>query len=137
MDPSLAPAGYYTCTIFSHYFPYNVPKGKLKELSHVMAERTIDKIARFAPNFRGAIMDKVVLTQQYFESTYGVTAGDFASGLIHPGQMWNRRPVPGYSDYTTPIQNLFMCGSACHPGCGITCVPGYNSGHEVLKHWKK
>jgi phytoene dehydrogenase-like protein len=137
MDPSLAPAGYYTCTIFSHYFPYNVPKGKLKELSHVMAERTIDKIARFAPNFRGAIMDKVVLTQQYFESTYGVTAGDFASGLIHPGQMWNRRPVPGYSDYTTPIQNLFMCGSACHPGCGITCVPGYNSGHEVLKYWQK
>lgn len=137
MDPSLAPAGYYTCTIFSHYFPYNVPKGKLKELSHVMAERTIDKIAQFAPNFRSAIMDKVVLTQQYFESTYGVTGGDFASGLIHPSQMWNRRPVPGYSDYTTPIDNLFMCGSACHPGCGITCVPGYNGAQAVLKSWKK
>jgi len=137
MDPSLAPAGYYTCTIFSHYFPYDVPPGKHKELSTVMAERAIDQIAKYAPNFRGAIMDKVVLTQQYFESTFGVTGGDFASGLIKPSQMWNRRPVPGYSDYSTPIGNLFMCGSACHPGPGITCIPGYNGAQAVLKKWKK
>jgi len=119
-DPSLAPSGYHTCTIFAHYFPYN------------MAERMIDKIAQYAPNFRGAIMDKVVLTQQYFESTFNATAGDFCGGLLQPSQMWDRRPVPGYSDYTTPIKNLFMCGSACHPGPGITCVPGYNGAEAAL-----
>ena len=136
MDPSLAPAGYYTCTMFSHYFPCDVPPGKHKELSRVMAERAIDQITRYAPNFRGAIIDKVVLTQKYFESTYGVTGGDFSSGLIHPGQMWNNRPVPGWGGYTTPIENLYMCGSACHPGPGITCVPGWNGAHRVLRDWK-
>jgi len=30
-----------------------------------------------------------------------------------------------------------MCGSACHPGPGVTCAPGYNSANEVLKNWKK
>ncbi len=137
MDRSLAPQGYHTCTIFSHYFPYDVPRSKHKELSRLMAERAINQIARHAPNFRGAIMDKVVLTQQYFESTFGVTGGDFASGLIHPGQMWDSRPVPGWSGYTTPIKNLFMCGSACHPGPGITCVPGYNGARKVLTNWKQ
>jgi phytoene dehydrogenase-like protein len=137
LDPSLAPAGHYTCTIFSHYFPYDVPKGKHKELSRLMAERAIDKITQYAPNFRSAIMDKVVLTQQYFESTFGATGGDFTLGLISPGQMWDRRPVRGWSDYRTPVANLFMCGSACHPGPGITCVPGYNGAREVLKGWKK
>jgi phytoene dehydrogenase-like protein len=131
-DPSLAPSGYHTCTIFAHYFPYNIPKGKIKELGNVMAERMIDKIAQYAPNFRGAIMDKVVLTQQYFESTFNATAGDFCGGLLQPSQMWDRRPVPGYSDYTTPIKNLFMCGSACHPGPGITCIPGYNGAEAAL-----
>jgi phytoene dehydrogenase-like protein len=131
-DPSLAPSGYHTCTIFAHYFPYNVPKGKIKELGNVMAERMIDKIAQYAPNFRGAIMDKVVLTQQYFESTFNATEGDFCGGLLGPSQMWDRRPVPGYSDYTTPIKNLYMCGSACHPGPGITCIPGYNGAEAAL-----
>jgi len=137
MDPSLAPKGYYTCTMFSHYFPCDIPQGKHKELSRVMAERAIDQIAKYAPNFRGAIMDKVVLTQHYFESTYGVTGGDFASGLIHPGQMWDKRPVPGWAGYATPIKYLYMCGSACHPGPGITCVPGWNGAHRVLEDLKK
>jgi phytoene dehydrogenase-like protein len=137
LDPSLAPQGYYTCTLFSHYFPCHTPPGKHKEMSRLMAERAIDQIARYAPNFQAAIMDKVVLTQQYFESTYGVTGGDFASGLIHPGQMWTNRPVPGWGGYITPIKNLYMCGSACHPGPGITCVPGWNSAHRVLADWAK
>lgn len=132
MDPSLAPDGYYTCTIFSHYFPYNIARDRHKEMANLMAERAIDQIAKYAPNFREAIMDRVVLTQQYFEATFGATGGDFASGLLHPGQMWDRRPVPGWGGYRTPIEDLYMCGSACHPGPGVTCIPGYNGANEVL-----
>jgi phytoene dehydrogenase-like protein len=133
LDPSLAPAGYHTCTLFSQYFPCDAPPGKLKELSRVMADRAIDQIAKYAPNFRAAIMDKVVFTQQYFESTYGATRGDYCNGLVHPEQMYDNRPVPGWGGYTTPIKNLYMCGSACHPGPGISCVPGWNGAHRVLK----
>ena len=89
-----------------------------------------------ATNFRDAIMDKIVFTQTYFENTFNVTEGDFASGLLHPGQMWDKRPVKGWANYRTPIENLFMCGSACHPGPGVTCVPGYNGAREVLKELK-
>jgi phytoene dehydrogenase-like protein len=133
MDPSLAPEGRYTCTIFSHYFPCEIPQDKHKELANLMAERAIDQIARYAPNFRGAIMDKVVLTHQYFEATFGVTQGDFASGLLHPWQMWDQRPVRGWSDYRTPLRNLYMCGAACHPGPGVTCIPGYNGARAALQ----
>jgi phytoene dehydrogenase-like protein len=137
MDPSLAPEGYYTCTIFSHYFPYDIPKGKHKAFRDLMADRAIGQIAKYAPNFRDAIVDKVVLTQKYFEKTFGITAGDFCHGLLDPGQMWGKRPVPGWADYKTPIENLFLCGSACHPGPGVTCIPGYNSANQVLENWEK
>jgi len=60
LDPSLAPQGYYTCTLFSHYFPCDTPPGKHKELSRLMAERAIDQIAKYAPNFRAAIMDPMM-----------------------------------------------------------------------------
>lgn len=69
------------------------------------------------------------------EKTFGATAGDFASGLMHRCQMWDKRPVPGWVDYRTPTENLFMCGSACHPPPGVTCAPGDNSANEVLKNW--
>jgi phytoene dehydrogenase-like protein len=134
IDSSLAPEGYYTCTIFSHYFPFDIPKGKHKEYRDLMADRAIGQITRFAPNFRDSIVDKVILTQKYFEKTFGVTQGDFASGLIHPEQMWDKRPVSGWANYTTPIEGLYMCGSACHPGPGITCIPGLNGANEVLKN---
>jgi phytoene dehydrogenase-like protein len=137
IDPSLAPPGYHTCTIFSPFFPYGIPQNKHKELSKLMAERAIDQIAKHAPNLRASIVDKAILTHRYFENVCGATEGDYASGLIHPGQMWDRRPVPGWSNYTTPIENLFMCGSACHPGPGVTCVPGYNCANEVLKVWRR
>jgi phytoene dehydrogenase-like protein len=66
----------------------------------------------------------------------GRSGGDFTHGLIHPEQMLDFRPVVGWSQYKTPIQNLYLCGSACHPGHGVTFIPGYNSAHEVLKNWK-
>ena len=136
LDPSLAPEGHYTCTFFSHYFPHAIPQDKHNELRDVMADRVINQVARHAPNFRDAIVDKVVLTHQYFEKTFGVTGGDFCQGLLHPGQMWDRRPVAGWAGYKTPVENLYLCGSACHPGPGVTGVPGYNGAQEVLKTWR-
>jgi len=135
-DPSFAPAGYHSCTLFSHYFPPHGSRAEHDANKQLMAERVIGRIARHAPNFRDAIIDQAVLTHRYFESKFAITAGDFAHGLLHPGQMWNRRPVPGWADYRTPLTNLFMCGSSCHPGPGVTGLPGYNSAHEVLKTWE-
>ena len=135
LDPSLAPEGRYTCTFFSHYFPYAIPQARHDGAKQVMADRVIDQMAKRAPNFRDAILDQVVLTHQYFEKTFGITRGDFCHGLLHPGQMWDRRPVAGWSDYRTPIQNLYLCGSGCHPGPGVTGVPGYNGAQAVLNDW--
>ncbi len=132
LDPTAAPEGYHTCTFFSHYFPYDIPKDRNREMAEVMADRVIGEMTRFAPNFPEIIVDRAILTHRYFEAAFGITNGDFCHGLLHPGQMWNRRPVRGFSDYRTPIGNLYMCGSACHPGPGVTGIPGYNGARRVL-----
>ena len=28
-------------------------------------------------------------------------------------------------------------GSSCHPGGGVSGIPGYNAAREILKDWKK
>ena len=46
------------------------------------------------------------------------------------------RPVAGWASYRTPVENLYLCGASCHPGPGVTGVPGYNGAQEVLKTWR-
>ena len=47
-------------------------------------------------------------------------------------QVFSRRPVPHHADYRTPIKGMYMCGAACHPGGGVTGVPGHNAAREIL-----
>ena len=32
-----------------------------------------------------------------------------------------------------PIGGLYLGGAGCHGGPGITFIPGYNAGHQVLE----
>ena len=60
------------------------------------------------------------------------------AGLQHcapghdPRHMFGLRPLPGYSDYTTPIRGLYQCGSSCWPGGTVTGVPGHNASRKIL-----
>jgi phytoene dehydrogenase-like protein len=40
--------------------------------------------------------------------------------------------VPG-SAHATPIARLYLCGAACHPGPGVTFLPGYGAAYEVME----
>ena len=61
-----------------------------------------------------------------------------ADGHVHHGEMsldqiFFRRPIARYADYRTPLRGLYMCGAACHPGGGVTGVPGHNAAREILR----
>ncbi|MEZ4516619.1 MAG: NAD(P)/FAD-dependent oxidoreductase [Chloroflexota bacterium] len=47
-------------------------------------------------------------------------------------QLLVMRPIPGWSQYRTPIRNLYLCGAGTHPGGGVTGVPGYHAARSVL-----
>ena len=47
-------------------------------------------------------------------------------------QLFFNRPVPGWARYRTPVKDLWMCGSATHPGGGIMGAPGRIAAMEVL-----
>jgi phytoene dehydrogenase-like protein len=50
--------------------------------------------------------------------------------------MLDFRPVPGWQGgYRTPVENLYLCGAGCHPGPGVTFLPGYNGAHVVMDAW--
>ena len=133
MDPSLAPDGFHIATTYGFFFPCEAPKEERGRLRDEMAERIIDRLSEFLPDLRDCIVERAVFSSEHFAAMQGATNGDFTHGLIHPEQMiGGRLLVPG-SAHATPIAGLYLCGASCHPGPGVTFLPGYGAAYEVME----
>lgn len=133
MDPSLAPEGFHVATTYGFFFPCEAPREERGRLRDEMAERIIDRLSEFLPDLRDCIVERAVFSSDHFATMQGATNGDFTHGLIHPEQMiGGRLLVPG-SAHATPIANLYLCGASCHPGPGVTFLPGYGAAYEVAE----
>jgi phytoene dehydrogenase-like protein len=131
MDPSLAPDGFHIATTYGFFFPCDAPREERGKLRDQMAERIIDRLSEFLPDLRECIVEQAVFSSDHFAAMQGATHGDFTHGLIHPEQMiGGRLLVPG-SAHATPIAGLYLCGASCHPGPGVTFLPGYGAAYEV------
>ncbi len=103
------------------------------EQREAFGDAVIDAIAEYAPNIRSLIRHRQVLTPLDIERTFGLTEGNIFQGELTLEQLFFLRPVPGWAQYATPVDRLFMCGSATHPGGGIMGAPGRNAAMTILK----
>jgi len=136
-DDSLAPPGKHILTCFVQYVPFHLRKGNWDEMRDILGDRVVKKVAEYAPNVPGAILARQVLTPLDLERTYALTEGNIFHGDLRLDQLFFMRPVPGWSQYRTPIAGLYLCGAGAHPGGGVTGAPGRNAAHQALRDWKK
>jgi phytoene dehydrogenase-like protein len=136
-DDSLAPAGKHILTCFVQYVPYKLREGTWDENRELLGDRVVKKIAEYAPNVPSAIIARQVLTPLDLERTYGLTEGNIFHGDLRLEQLFFMRPVPGWAQYRTPVDGLYLCGAGAHPGGGVTGAPGRNAAHQALRGWKK
>ena len=128
-DPSVAPPGKHVMSCFVQYAPY-----KLEARLHWDTEKedfgdtVIDTIAEYAPNLKHIILHSQVVTPLDLEREFGLTEGNIFQGELSLEQLFFLRPVAGWAQFRTPIKNLYMCGSATHPGGGIMGAPGRTVG---------
>ena len=78
--------------------------------------RSSNTIAEYAPNINDIILHRQVVTPLDLEREWGLTEGNIFQGELTLEQLFFLRPAPGWARYRTPIRNLYMCGSATHPG---------------------
>jgi phytoene dehydrogenase-like protein len=137
VDDSLAPAGRHVMTCFVQYVPYRLEEGTWDEKRDLLGDRVVRKIGEYAPNVPGAILHRQVLTPLDLERVYGLTEGNIFHGDLSLEQLFFMRPVPGFSQYRSPIQGLYLCGAGAHPGGGVTGAPGHNAAHQALRDLRR
>jgi len=136
-DPSVAPPGKHVLSCFVQYAPYKLAQGTWDDHREAFGNNVINTIAEHAPNIKDIIIEKQVLTPLDLEREFGLTQGNIFQGELSLEQLFFLRPVPGWAYYRTPIDNLYMCGSATHPGGGIMGANGRIASQVILKNWKK
>lgn len=134
VDPSLAPEGQHVMNMFVQYTPYTLSGGRQwDDVKESFADRCIDLLVEYAPNMRSSILHRQVLSPVDLERTFGLTGGNIFQGAMNLNQLFNMRPVVGWSDHRTPIANLYMCGAASHPGGGVMSACGKNAAQAILR----
>jgi phytoene dehydrogenase-like protein len=135
-DPTLAPEGGHTLSMWGHHFPYRLRQGDLDTERAQLQERMIDLMSEYAPNFRRSVLASEVFLPADLERAYGLTGGQIFHGELAPGQVLWGRPLPGISGHNTPVAGLYLCGAGTHPGGDVSGAPGYNAARAALRDLK-
>ncbi len=133
-DPSVAPPGKHVLSCFVQYAPYKLKPGlNWDDQKEAFGDAVVNTISEYAPNLKNIIIGRQVQTPLDIERSIGLTEGNIFQGELSLEQLFFLRPVAGWARYKTPIRNLYMCGSATHPGGGIMGAPGRLAALEILK----
>jgi phytoene dehydrogenase-like protein len=135
-DPSLAPAGQHVMSVYMQYAPYKLKDANWREQRGALGDTVINTIAQYAPDLPGKLVQTQVITPLDLEETYGLTGGQIFHGELALDQIFTMRPMLDWARYRTPIENLYLCGSATHPGTGLTGASGANAAREIVKDLK-
>ena len=137
-DPTMAPPGKHFMSVFVQYCPHQIDGRRwTAEEKEAFGQTVIDQIGNYSPDFKKLIVHMEVRTPQDIEDEIGITEGNIFHGELTMDQLLFNRPVPGFAQYRTPVQALYMCGSSTHPGGGVMAAPGANAAREILADLKR
>ena len=144
IDPTMAPPGVHMMTVFVQYAPYDLEVNGTRSGRNwddtqrkKMADIVLDQMAVACPDIRARVVHMEVRSPLELETEVGLTEGNIFQGELTFDQLFFNRPVPGYSQYDTPIGGLYMCGSSAHPGGGVMAAPGANAAREILRDLRR
>jgi phytoene dehydrogenase-like protein len=127
-DPSVAPPGRHVMSAFAHYAPYRLAEGDWDARRDEIGELILDQIAVHAPDVHDCVEHVQVLGPPDIEAGIGLTGGHIFQGEALPDQMWDRRLAA-----RTPVEGLYLCGAATHPGGSVIGLNGRNAAMAILE----
>jgi len=126
-DPSVAPPGTHTMSVFSQYVPTVFANGNWDDYREQAKQLALSAIARFCSNIPDAVIDAQVLGPSDIEKRVGLTGGHIFQGECLPQYMWSNRLRA-----KTPMQGIYLCGACTHPGGSVIAMNGRNAAMAVL-----
>jgi len=113
-------------SIHFQYAAYGLKGARWEDKHKQLEDWAINTLAEHFPNLKSSILNRNSFTPRDLEDRYGLTEGDLNHGQLMLDQFLFMRPIPGWSNHRTPIDNLYLCGSGVHGGGGVSGASGRN-----------
>jgi phytoene dehydrogenase-like protein len=120
-------------SIHFQFAPYALRQGDWQGAREAVERLAVQTVAEHFPAFGRHVREIRSITPLDLEQTWGLTEGDMNHGQLILDQLFFMRPIPGWSDHRTPIDDLYLCGSGVHGGGGISGVSGRNAARRLLQ----
>ena len=133
IDPDMAPPGKHVMSCFIQYTPYQLRESDWDAEKENLGDTVQRTLESFFPGFSNLVLQREVVTPLHIERTVGLSEGNIFAGELFAPQMFLFRPAPGWSQYRTPIDGYYQCGSGTHPGGCVTGGPGKLAAGQILK----
>jgi phytoene dehydrogenase-like protein len=133
IDPDMAPPGKHVMSCFVQYTPYKLRAGDWDAEKQRLGDTVQATLESFFPGFGELVLQREVVTPLDIERTVGLSEGNIFAGEFFAPQMFFFRPAPGWSQYRTPIEGYYQCGSGTHPGGCVMGAPGKLAAERILK----
>ena len=129
---ALAPEGHHLMSVNVAFLPYDL-NGGWDDHKTTMAYKVISQLEQYSPGLKSLVVGHEFLTPRDLEREYHAVGGHWHHGELSIHQSFMMRPTYGAAQYDTPIDKLFLCGAGCHPGGGLTGLPGRNAARRILE----
>jgi phytoene dehydrogenase-like protein len=126
-DATVAPPGGQTMSVFAQYAPYELAEADWDSRRSEIGGAVLDAIAVHAPDVHECVEHLEVLGPPDVEERIGLSGGQIFQGDALPEQMWDRR-----LDHRTPVEGLYLCGAATHPGGSVIGLNGRSAAMALL-----
>lgn len=133
IDPDMAPPGKHVMSCFVQYTPYKLREGDWDTERQRLGDTVQATFESFFPGFGELVLQREVVTPLDIERTTGLSEGNIFAGEFLAPQMYFFRPAPGWSQYRTPVEGYYQCGSGTHPGGCVMGAPGKLAAERILK----
>jgi phytoene dehydrogenase-like protein len=132
IDPELAPPGKHLLALTVFHAPYKLRSGTWAQMKAPFAERIISTVEIYIPNIREILIDWKLFSPEDIERRYGTPGGSPTHGEMTFARLLGLWPASAGAGYSTPIQNLYICGAGGWPGGSVTGAPGHNAAHKLI-----
>lgn len=130
-DSSLAPRGKHVVSVAAQWVPHRLKHGTWDR--EAFGDRVVAMLDELAPGFGSSVEGRAVWGPAELEAEYGLGEGHLYGGELTLDQILFMRPLPGHAHYRAPLEGLFMCGDACHPGGALPGIAGANAAREITR----
>ncbi len=133
LDPSLAPPGRHLLLLTAHHLPFHL-EGGWEAGGGELERRMLAELERWAPGVGALVRDRSLLLPTDWRNAYGASEGGIQHGEMNLGQsLWLRPGASAWAGDPLPVDGLSLGGAGCHPGGGVTGLPGRIAAISLLR----